>query len=387
METSSSDPISGRNIPGIEAASRPPERLAALDLFRGATVAAMIFVNDPGDWNHVLRPFDHAEWNGFTPTDAVFPFFLFIVGVAGALSLARHLEKGATRWQLARQAGRRGAAIVLVGWALAWFPFTLDRLGRLRIPGVLPRIGLVYALGTWLVLLAWKRRPLVAVFAALLLALHTFLLLGLGFDLTREGNVQRAVDLALLKGHLWKKDWDPEGLVSTLSSIATMLTGTLAGWWVDSARSLGRRIAGLAAAGAASATAGFLLGLALPINKNLWTASYVLFSSGLASLALALALLLVDVARIRRGTGFFLTYGKNPLLAFVLSGLLVKTLLLVKTAGADGKKVSLYARLFRGGFGWITDPYAASHLFALAVVVFLWAVLGVFEKKGWYWKV
>jgi predicted acyltransferase len=347
----------------------------------------MIFVNDPGDWNHILRPFDHAEWNGFTPTDAIFPFFLFIMGVAGALSLARRLEKGATRSQLARHAGRRGAAIVLVGWALAWFPFTLDRLGRLRIPGVLPRIGLVYALGTWLVLLAWKRRPLVAVFAAVLLGLHTFLLLGLGYDLTREGNVQRAVDLALLKGHLWKKDWDPEGLVSTLSSVATMLTGTLAGWWVDSARPLGRRIAGLTAAGAASAAAGVLVGLALPINKNLWTASYVFLSSALASLALALALLLVDAARVRRGTGFFLTYGKNPLLAFVLSGLLVKTLLLVKIAGADGKKVSLYARLFRGGFSWVPDPYAASHLFALAVVVLLWAVLRLFERKGWYWKV
>ena len=133
-------------------------RLAALDLFRGATVAAMLFVNNPGSWAFILPPFDHAEWHGCTPTDLVFPFFLFIVGTASVLSLGKRAAQGAVRPQLARHAVRRGATIVLVGWALAWFPFTLERLLRLRIPGVLPRIGVVYALGALLLIAAPARR-------------------------------------------------------------------------------------------------------------------------------------------------------------------------------------------------------------------------------------
>ncbi|MBK9963576.1 MAG: DUF5009 domain-containing protein [Holophagales bacterium] len=128
----------------------PAVRLAALDLFRGATVAAMLFVNNPGSWAFVLPPFGHAEWHGCTPTDLVFPFFLFIVGTASVLSLGKRATQGAARGVLARHALRRGGTIVLVGWALAWFPFTLERLLRLRIPGVLPRIGIVYALGALL---------------------------------------------------------------------------------------------------------------------------------------------------------------------------------------------------------------------------------------------
>jgi predicted acyltransferase len=344
----------------------------------------MIFVNDPGDWSHVFAPFDHAAWNGFTPTDAIFPFFLFIVGVAGALSLRRRAEEGASRGALARRALRRGAAIVLVGWALAWFPFTLDRLMRLRIPGVLPRIGLVYALGTLVVLAAKERAAIVAQAALWLLAVHTFLLVGIDYDLTPDGNVQRAVDLAFLKGHLWKKTWDPEGLVGTLSAIATMLTGTLAGLWLETPRPPARRAAGLALAGALGAAAGLLLSRVLPINKNLWTASYVLFSSGLAALVLAGALVLTERRPTVRERGFFLAFGRNPLLAFVVSGLLAKTLLLVKTGSPA---ISLWRRVFVTGFSWIPNATLASHAFALAMVLAVWVVVAAFDERGIYWKV
>jgi len=347
----------------------------------------MVFVNDPGDWSHVLAPFDHAEWNGFTPTDAIFPFFLFIVGVAAAFSLEKRAAAGATPRDLARHAARRGGTIVLVGWALAWFPFTLERLSRLRIPGVLPRIGLVVVLGTWLVLLA-RRRPFpVGLIAVALLLVHTFLLVGIGYDLTPSGNVQKAVDLALLKGHLWKKTWDPEGLVGTLSSIATMLTGFLTGAWLLSPRPLARRIAGCVAAGGAATACGWVLGRVLPVNKNLWTASYVLLASGLACVLLGLTLALVDLARVRRGTGFFLTFGRNPLLAFVASGLIAKTLLIVNNSWFDGDRSSLWKRLFVLGFAWIPNPYLASHAFALAMVLAVWAVVRAFERRGIFWKV
>jgi predicted acyltransferase len=366
----------------------PPARLAALYLFRGVTVAAMLFVNNPGDWGHLMRPFDHAKWHGWTPTDLIFPFFLFIVGTAGVFSLDKRRASGASTGMLARHTFVRGMTIVLVGWGMAWYPFTLDRLSRLRIPGVLPRIGIVFILGTGIILLIRRRRvEMILLAIALLLGFHNLLLTGLGFDLTLEGNIQRFVDLALLKGHLWKKEWDPEGIVSTLSATATMLTGTLAGLWLRSDRTVREKVTGLALSGIAIAAGGALWGLALPINKNLWTPSYVLLTSGLAAVSLGIALALADITRWVRPPGFFFTFGMNPLVAFVLSGLGAKTLGLVKWTNESGKLISLQTFLFRSTFGRLEDPYLASHLYAAAIVLFWYGVLKVFERRGWYWKV
>jgi len=381
-----------RGIGTEKGPGSPPGRFASLDFFRGLTVAGMIFVNNPGDWGHLYPPLGHAEWHGWTPTDLIFPFFLFIVGTAGVFSLTKRMERGATRAALARHAVSRGMTIVLVGWAMAWFPFTLERLARLRIPGVLPRIGVVYVLGTLLILAVWERRvPGLWAATGLLLALHTFLLTGLGFDLTPEGNVQKAVDLALLRGHLWKKEWDPEGIVSTLTSIATMLTGTLAGFVLT------RRIRGAApdlrgAAGrlvlwgGAGVAAGLLWTSWIPINKNLWTGSYVLFTSGCAAAGLALSIVGVDLKGWLGPNGFFFTFGRNPLVAFVGSGLLAKVFGLVRWTAADGKATSLHRFLY-DGFSFVGDPTLRSHVFALATVLFWYGVLLVFEKRGWYWKV
>jgi len=368
----------------------PGGRLAALDLFRGATVAAMLFVNNPGSWAHVLPPFGHAEWHGCTPTDLVFPFFLFIVGAASVLSLGKRAAQGAGRGGLARHAVRRGATIVLVGWALAAFPFTLERLLRLRIPGVLPRIGLVYALGALLLLAApaKRRAAFLAAAAALLVALHTALLFLPGYDLTLEGNLQTAIDVALMKGHLWKPAWDPEGVLSTLTALATMLTGALAGLLLTSRATLPRRLAALGAAGATGVAGGLLWqALGLPLNKGLWTGSYVLFSSGAACLALLAALAVVDLLGVKRPFAPLFTFGTNPLLAFVLSGLLAKLLGLVKVTGEGGRAVSLHRLLFEEVFSYAGNPYIASHLQALAVLAVCWAALRLCEKRGWYWKV
>lgn len=350
----------------------------------------MLFVNDPGSWKWVLPPFGHAEWHGCTPTDLVFPFFLFIVGTSSVLSLGKRASQGADRRQLARHAVRRGATIVLVGWALTAFPFTLERLARLRIPGVLPRIGVVYALGALLLLAAPARRraAFVAAAAALLLALHTALLFLPGYDLTPEGNLQAAIDLALLKGHLWKPAWDPEGVLSTLTALATMLTGALAGLLLTSKASLEARLAALGAAGAAGIAAGLAWQeLGLPLNKGLWTGSYVLFTSGAACLSLLLALLAVDVAGVKRPFAPLFTFGTNPLLAFVLSGLLAKVTGLVKWSGADGKATSAWRWLFEHVFSRVGEPFLASHLQALAFLAVIWAILRYCERRGWYWKV
>jgi predicted acyltransferase len=360
-------------------------------MFRGMTVVGMIFVNNPGDWGHLYWPFDHAEWHGWTPTDLIFPWFLFIVGVAGVFSLEKRMAQGAGRLDLARHAFRRGMTIVLVGWLMAFYPFVpfIERLSRLRIPGVLPRIGVTFVLGTCIILAVWKKRVLgVATAVAVLLALHAWILLGTGYDLTPAGNVQRAVDLAVLKGHLWKNaaGWDPEGIVSTLTAIATMLTGTLTGFFLRGAATVKEKVGRLLVWGAVAAAAGLLCARVLPINKNLWTGSYVIFTSGAALVALAICLFILDVLGWKRPFAFFFTFGTNPLLAFVLSGLLAKTFGLVKLTDAAGKVVSLQTWLYGGGFSWIADPKVRSHAFALATIVFWWAVLRVFERRGWFWK-
>lgn len=360
-------------------------------MFRGLTVVGMVFVNNPGDWGHLYWPFDHAEWHGWTPTDLIFPWFLFIVGVAGVYSLEKRMAAGADRLDLARHAFRRGMTIVVVGWLMALYPFMpfFERLSRLRIPGVLPRIGVAFVLGTWIVLAAWRRRvSRVALAAVLLLLAHTAILVGTGYDLTPLGNVQRAVDLALLKGHLWKnaQGWDPEGIVSTLTAIATMLTGTLTGFFLKTGMTVKEKASRLLVSGALTAAAGLLLGRLLPINKNLWTASYVVFTSGAALVGLAFCLWAVDLRGWKKPFAAFVTFGTNPLLVFVLSGLLAKTMGLVKFADGTGKVITLHTWLYRGGFSWIADPTLRSHAFALVTILFWWAVLRTFERKGWFWK-
>ena len=361
-------------------------------MFRGLTVVGMVFVNNPGDWGHLYWPFDHAEWNGWTPTDLIFPWFLFIVGVAGVFSLEKRMAQGADRLDLARHAFRRGMTIVVVGWLMAFYPFVpfFDRLAHLRIPGVLARIGVAYVLGTWILLAVWKRRAIsVAAAVAFLLTLHTWLLLGTGYDLTPAGNVQRAVDLAVLKGHLWKnvQGWDPEGIVSTLTAIATMLTGTLTGFLLKGRTGVKAKVTRLLAWGAIATAAGLLWGRELPINKNLWTASYVVFTSGAALLVIGLCVLVIDVLGWRTPFAPFFTFGTNPLLVFVLSGLLAKTMGLVKIGDSAGKTITLHAWVYRSGLSWIADPTVRSHAFALVTILFWWAVLRVFERKGWYWKI
>jgi predicted acyltransferase len=365
-------------------------RFASLDLLRGATVAAMIFVNHPGDWEHVYRPFTHAAWNGFTPTDLIFPAFLFMVGVAGVFSMERRRAAGVAPLRLAAQALARGLTIAALGWWIAGFPFSSESLAHLRIPGVLPRIGIVFIIGSLLLLAMPERRrlPLFLVsLVALLLAAHTFLLTGLGYDLTREGNIQLAVDRALLQGHAWLDGGDPEGIVSTISATATMLTGALAGWLLLARISTARKVGWLLAAGGLGILAGVVWNVALPINKHLWTGSFVLLTSGATAALLAVSMLLADVLRWQAVLAPFHTFGTNPLAAFVLSELAGKTMQLAEWHGPGGMIVSSRLLLLQGGFGWIPDPTLASHGFALAMVSLCYLALRALEARGWYLKV
>lgn len=354
----------------------PSGRLVSLDAFRGLTIAAMILVNNPGTWGAIYWPLEHAAWHGWTPTDLIFPFFLFIVGVSMAFS-----RKGRFADAL-----RRAAILFGLGLFMAAFPFF--NLATVRIPGVLQRISVCY-LAAWLL-----RRTLSvaaqAVIAGLLLAGYWGVMTlvpvpgELAPNLEPATNLAAWLDRALLDGHLWRqtKSWDPEGILSTVPAVATTLLGSLAGALLVSERTPRTKLAGFALGGAALAALGLAWGVSFPINKNLWTSSYALFTAGVAALLFGLVYLLADVRGWRGWTAPFVVYGTNSILVFVASGLLAKTLALVKLAGT-----SLQSVLYLGLFAPWAQPKNASLAYALANVAFWYLVLLAMDRRGWHLKV
>ncbi len=357
-------------------------RLVSLDAFRGATIAAMILVNNPGSWSAIYWPLDHAKWHGWTPTDLIFPFFLFMVGMGIVFSSRGSFTEAALR------AGK------LVGLGLFMAAWPYFNFATLRWPGVLQRIGLCY-LAAWVLRRALGPRGLAVTVFALLAGywvLLTFVPLpgGAAPNLEPGQNLAAAIDRLFLDGHMWRqtKTWDPEGLVSTLPAIATTLLGVLAGLWLRAGHDKARTALGLLAAGAALTLLGDAWGAAFPVNKSLWTSSYVLLSGGLAAGLFGLFYALADGLEWRaHWTPPLVAWGRNAILVFVLSGLLAKTLALVKVAAADGSLVALSTLLHRALFlSWL-PPYPASLAYALANVAGWHLVLVALDRRGWYFKV
>jgi predicted acyltransferase len=390
----------------------PRERLLALDVFRGLTVAGMLLVNNPGSWGAIYSPLAHATWHGWTPTDLIFPFFLFIVGITTHLSLDARQARGDGPSVLLRQVLRRGAVIVACGLFLSWFPgFTyartealadatfldrvLHRLEHLRWPGVLQRIGLAYVAGAMLVLRFDWRRQLVAVGVLLVgyWALMTLMPVpGTGGQrgallLDELSLVLSAwLDRTLLgERHLWSgtRTWDPEGLLSTLPAVGTVLLGALTGTWLGQReRSLEHRLSAQFAVGALLMVFGAMWGWVFPINKGLWTSSYVVFSGGMAAVALATCLWLIDVQHWRGWTQAVVVYGTNPLVAFVGSGLLARLIGGLITWESDGRRVSLQQAIHETVFASWAPPRLASLLFALSFVLLWYPILRHLHRRG-----
>jgi predicted acyltransferase len=377
-------------------------RLVALDAFRGATIAAMILVNNPGSWAHVYAPLRHADWHGCTPTDLIFPFFLFIVGVAIPLAFAPRLAAGASRPALAARALRRGATLVLLGLGIAAYPFvTLTpvfgmhaNLADLRVPGVLQRIGVCYVLAAWLALFT-RGRTQALVLVACLLGYQALLLLvpvqgGSAGQLdAKAGNLAAWVDRAVFgERHLWKQSrtWDPEGLLGTIPALATCLFGVACGRVLLAAADARVKCARLAAAGAVWTLAGWTWGLWFPLNKSLWTSSYATFTAGLAAIALAALLYAVDVRGWRRPARPLVAYGVNAITVFVGSALLARTLQLVRVRRGDGS-VALSAWVHETLFAAWLPPKPASLAYALAWIAGWYAVLAAMARRGILWKV
>ena len=355
-------------------------------------MAAMVIVNTPGDWSQVYPPLLHADWHGWTPTDLIFPFFVFIVGVSIVLS-SRSTGSVAS---IARRAG----LLYLLGLGLALYP--TFNFGTVRVMGVLPRLALCYFFAA-LVFRAvagkpepWRTRAVLTIAGALIVVYWALLRFapvpgGVAGDLSPAGNLGAWIDRTVIgEAHLWRqsKTWDPEGLLSTLPAIATALTGVAAGLVLRSSRRTVDKILLLAGAGVVAAAAGLMWGARFPINKNLWTSSYVLLTSGLAGIALAVCYWTVDGRPSgRKWFHPLIVLGTNALALFVLSGLLVKTLILIKVAGPAGAPISLYAWVYQNVFAGLAAPKNASLLFALTALALLYAVLAVLYRRRWFLRV
>lgn len=377
------------------AASPPSDnpkmaRLESLDVFRGMTIAGMILVNNPGSWAAIYPPLAHAEWHGWTHTDLVFPFFLFIAGASMAMSFSQRLEKGANRRELLRHALRRGGIIFLIGLLLAAIPYF--NLERLRIMGVLQRIGLCYAMAAAIYLYIAPRKRVMIIALALLgywAAMKWIPVPSYGAGiLTPEGNLAAFLDRAILGGHLWKPMWDPEGLLSSIPAICTVLLGSFAGELFTTQSTLNNKVKALLITGVAGIAAGYALHPWFPINKAIWTSSYVLFTAGYACLLLATCYWLIDVKGWRGWSKPFLIFGMNSILAFTLSTFMAKYLNIFKTVLPNGRVGGVGSYLYMAYFAPLfSEPRNASVAFAVCYLLFWLAVMYWFYRRKIFVKI
>jgi predicted acyltransferase len=385
--------------PAPVAAPAKRQRLLALDVFRGLTVAGMLLVNDPGTWSAIYPPLEHAEWNGWTPTDVIFPFFLFIAGVTTHLSLTARRAEGADDSALARQALRRGALIVGFGLLMAVFPFfPIERFTHVRIPGVLQRIGVCYTIAA-LISLRTTLKQQVAIIATLLLGYWFVITLvpvpgamgGIGatLNMAPARTLAAWTDRFLLGGHLWINSvtWDPEGPLSTIPAIGTAMLGILAGRWIGEPRPLEERLNGLFAAGALGMMVGLMWNWSFPINKSLWTSSYVVFTAGMACVSIAAISWIIDVKRVTWWTRPVVIYGINPIIAFVGSGMMARMIYTVWKVDFRGVPTPVQAVVYETVFRPWLAPRNASLAFALCFVLFWYLILWALARKNIIFKV
>ncbi len=359
-------------------------RLLSLDFFRGLTVAAMILVNNPGDWGHIYAPLEHAPWNGWTPTDLIFPFFLFIVGVSITFALeGKNGEKGTVK-----KIVKRSLTLFLLGLFLNFF--SRFDISTVRIPGVLQRIALVY-LACSLIFLKTTPRQQIYIFCGLLVGYWLLMTVvpvpGVGYaNLDPETNLSAWLDRTILTpAHVYKpaKVWDPEGLFSTFPAIGTGILGLLTGTWLRADRPATEKVAWLFAAGCLLTLAGLIWDGFFPINKALWTSSYVLLAGGLAMLGLALCYWLIDVHQYRKGVLPFVAFGVNAITVFFLSGLIPRIMNLIQVTKSDGTETGLRDYLYRSFIAPpFADPKNASLAGALTFVLIWFVILWWMYRKN-----
>ncbi len=361
------------------------DRLLSLDAFRGLTIAGMILVNTPGTWSHVYAPLRHADWHGCTPTDLVFPFFVFIVGVSMFFSLSKYNH------QLSRDTAlkilKRAALIFAVGLFLTWFPFYNKPLSEYRIMNVLQRIALAYAAAAFIGILLPYRQRWGAIAVILIGYWGSMWAFGSLDPYTLEGNFARLVDLALLgEKHLYGGfgiPFDPEGLFHSIPTVATALLGYQAAYLVKNSSDRERLVKNLLLWGIGGIFLGLAWNLSFPINKPLWTSSYVVYTAGLAAVVLAFCMQYFDLSGGRRAKTFLEVFGTNALFAYVLHGLLFKiSAYLLRWETTDGGSNHplnwFYQKVVAGLLG---DGPFASLVFALLYVLLCWLITRELYKR------
>ena len=379
------------------------ERLLSLDAFRGFTMASMVLVNNPGSWEHIYPQLEHAAWNGWTFTDCIFPFFLWIVGVAITFSLSSRRRKGATTNAVLIQIVRRTLVLFFMGIVLNGFPFGLIgdasfSLSSIRIPGVLQRIAIGYCCASILYLYASTRGIGIAIGALLsgywiLMTLLPVAGIELG-SMEMGKNFASYIDSIFLSGHMWKNTmtWDPEGIVSTLPAIASTLFGVLTGKYLQSAKhSPGEKTNWMIVVGSGMIFLGIVLDMWLPINKSLWTSSYSIMMAGWATVLFAIVYFILDVKHITWWSFPFIVYGSNAITAYCLSAVQESVIYAITTTIAVSAEQSQVLSLKDYWMATFFFPYAAplnaSLLYGLCTVGAMYCILWVMLKNKWIVKI
>ena len=359
------------------------KRLKALDAFRGLTIAGMILVNTPGTWEYVYPPLRHAKWEGCTPTDLVFPFFLFIVGTAMWYSFKKFDHKAsAAAWT---KIFKRAALIFVIGIALNVFPFYDQPLETWRIMGVLQRIAVAFLFGAIICILVPLRGIPVA--TGVILLGYWLLLWAAGGEgaFSLEDNYARTVDLAIFgEGHVYQGfgiPFDPEGLISSIPAVATVLIGFMVGSYIDRSQLQGKALRNLFIAGIAMVLTGWTWGHSFPIIKALWTSSYVLYTAGIATIVLAVFLWLIDIIGWKKWAHPFIVFGLNPLFIYALSVLFVKIMVRIPV-GSGALQTDLKSWLYAEVFQPLAGNLNGSLLFALCYVALHWAIAYVLYRRN-----
>jgi predicted acyltransferase len=335
--------------------TRPNTRLLSIDVLRGLTVAFMILVNNNGNNDLAYRALNHSLWNGFTPTDLVFPTFLFIMGISMVLSFSAHRAKATSNIVMLTSIGRRFALLIFFGLVVNGFPYF--HLDTLRLYGVLQRIAVCYLLAALLQLVTDRIAPRVVLFFAAVIGYWVLLRFvpvpghgvpGRDFPLLdHDINLVAWLDRHIFPHRLFEKTRDPEGLLSDIPAFASTILGLLAGAWIKQVRPAGQKLMGLFGAGVVLAVAGLLWSESFPINKKLWTSSYVLYAGGLSILLLAVAYYLIEVRQLRgRWTYPLLVFGTNAITAYVISELLSSAVAVFKVNQTQSFQVYVYSHYF-----------------------------------------
>jgi predicted acyltransferase len=360
-----------------------PARIISVDFLRGLTVAGMILVNNPGSWEHIYAPLEHSAWNGCTPTDLVFPFFLFIVGISISYSLSVPKASTENQSELVIKIIRRAIILFLLGLFLNFisdFSFS-----TLRIPGVLQRIALVFLVAA-LLFLKTSVRTQITLSVTILISYWLLMTLvpvpGVGIaNLEPNTNLGAWLDYSLLKNHLWKfsKIWDPEGILGTFPAIVSGIIGVLTGIWLRSAAVKKDKIIRLFVVGIFMILMALVWNMVFPINKNLWTSSFVLFTSGIALNVLAVCYWLIDVQEYRKYTKPFLAFGSNAIAAYMLSEVLSN--LLYSVVEKNGQSISVKEVIFQFlSINWINLKFL-SFVLALSWVAMIWLPINWMYKR------